>query len=237
MAVVGQGLAGGQHQGNQHQDENFAAFHGSLPGKKPNLGIPGLDARLQRKLNFSDRLALDTYRLSLATGSMDAANDYMEMTQLALQAGFPAEAKQVLDKGFATNVLGTGPEAERHKRLRDLVAKRLDEDKKNQAETLTQAQEAKDGTALVNAGMNLVFNGDKAKGLQVMQQGVAKGGFKRVVQPLRFASDFVGVFRFNLIVGVGFELAEPCLFLVGELLLCGEWVGADADDDSVDLFE
>ncbi|TMH08878.1 MAG: tetratricopeptide repeat protein, partial [Betaproteobacteria bacterium] len=136
-------------------------------------------SRLQRKPNFSDRLALDTYRLSLATGSMNAANDYMEMTQLALQAGFPAEAKQVLDKGFATNVLGTGPEAERHKRLRDLVAKRLDEDKKNQAETLTQAQEAKDGTALVNAGMNLVFNGDKAKGLQLMQQGVAKGGFKR----------------------------------------------------------
>ena len=74
-------------------------------------------ARLQRKPNFSDRLALDTYRLSLATGSMSAANDYMEMTQLALQAGFPSEAKQIVDKGFAAGVLGTGKEAERHKRL------------------------------------------------------------------------------------------------------------------------
>jgi len=136
-------------------------------------------SRLQRKPNFSDRLALDTYRLSLATGSMTAANDYMEMAQLALQAGFSAEAKQVMDKGFAANVLGTGAEAERHKRLRDLVAKRLDEDKKSQAETLAQAEEAKDGTALVNVGMNLVFNGDKAKGLQLMQQGLAKGSFKR----------------------------------------------------------
>src|SRR6476659_7774632 len=34
-------------------------------------------SRLQRKPNFSDRLALDTYRLSLASGSMSAANDYM----------------------------------------------------------------------------------------------------------------------------------------------------------------
>ena len=118
---------------------------------------------MQRKPGFSDRLALDTYRLSLATGSMSAANDYMEMAQLALQAGLPAEAKQVVDKGFAAGVLGTGAEAERHKRLRDLVAKRLDEDKAGQAEAEAQAREAKDGTALVDVGMKLVFNGDKAK--------------------------------------------------------------------------
>jgi hypothetical protein len=136
-------------------------------------------ARLQRKPNFSDRLALDTYRLSLATGSMSAANDYMEMAQLAVQAGFPAEAKQVLDKGFAGGVLGTGAEAERQKRLRDLVAKRLEEDKAARAANIAEAQEAKDGGALVNAGMNLVFNGENQKGLQLMQQGLAKGSLKR----------------------------------------------------------
>ena len=136
-------------------------------------------SRLQRKPNFSDRLALDTYRLSLATGSMSAANDYMEMAQLAVQAGFPAEAKQVLDKGFDAKVLGQGAEAERQKRLRDLVAKRLEEDKQNQKTALAEAQEAKDGTALVNVGMNLVFNGDKQKGLQLMQQGIQKDSLKR----------------------------------------------------------
>src|SRR6478735_1679076 len=85
-------------------------------------------SRIQRKPSFSDRLALDTYRLSLATGSMSKPADFMEMAQLALQADLPSESKQVVDKGFAANVLGTGPEAERHKRLRDLVAKRLAED-------------------------------------------------------------------------------------------------------------
>ena len=136
-------------------------------------------SRLQRKPNFSDRLALDTYRLSLATGSMSAANDYMEMTQLALQAGFPSEAKQIVDKGFAAGVLGTGKEAERHKRLQDLVAKKVEEDKKEQADKLAEAEAAKDGTALINTGMNLVFNGDKAKGLALMQKGIAKGNLKR----------------------------------------------------------
>jgi hypothetical protein len=135
--------------------------------------------RLQRKPNFSDRLALDTYRLGLATDTLSKPGDYMEMAQLALQAGFAAEARQVVDKGFAANVLGTGAEAERHKRLRDLVAKRLEEDKQTQAANIAEAQEAKDGTALVNAGMNLVFNGDKQKGLQLMQQGIARGNLKR----------------------------------------------------------
>jgi hypothetical protein len=136
-------------------------------------------SRLQRKPNFSDRLALDTYRLSLATDTLGKASDYMEMAQLALQAGFPGEAKQVVDKGFAANVLGQGAEAERHKRLRDLVTKRIDEDKQAQAANIAEAQGAKDGTALVNMGLGLVFYGDKQKGLQLMQQGIGKDNLKR----------------------------------------------------------
>jgi hypothetical protein len=135
--------------------------------------------RLQRKPNFSDRLSLDTYRLSLATGSMTAGNDYSEMAQLALQAGSTAEAKQVVDKGFAAGALGTGAEAERHKRLRDLVIKKVAEAQAAQAEEEKQALAAKDGNDLLSVGMNLVYQGDKAKGLQLMQQGIAKGGLKR----------------------------------------------------------
>ncbi len=135
--------------------------------------------RMQRKPNFSDRLTLDTYRLSLATGSMVAANDFSEMTQLALQAGSTAEAKQVLDKGFAAGALGTGPEAARHKRLGDLVAKKVAEAQQAQAEEEKQALAAKDGNELVSIGMNLVYAGQTAKGLQLMQQGIAKGGLKR----------------------------------------------------------
>jgi hypothetical protein len=136
-------------------------------------------ARMQRKPGFSDRLALDSYRLSLATGSMTAANDFVEMAQLALQAGYPAEAKQVVDKGFESNVLGQGDQAERHKRLRDLVTKKLDEAKATDADVLKQAGADKDGNALVNVGFNQVFAGQAAKGLPLMQQGIAKGGLKR----------------------------------------------------------
>ena len=136
-------------------------------------------SRMQRKPTFSDRLALDAYRLSLATGSMSKPADFMEMAQLALQADLPSESKQVVDKGFASNVLGTGPEAERHKRLRDLVAKKLAEDAASRAQDEAQAQAAKSGDALVAVGMNQVYSGQAAKGVQLMQQGIAKGGLKR----------------------------------------------------------
>src|SRR6478736_974584 len=122
-------------------------------------------SRMQRKTGFSDRLALDAFRLSLATGSMTKAADFMEMAQLALQADLPSESKQVVDKGFASNALGTGPEAERHKRLRDLVAKRQAEDAASRGQDETSALAAKSGDALVAVGMNMVYSGQAAKGV------------------------------------------------------------------------
>ena len=38
---------------------------------------------------------------------------------------------------------------------------------------------AKTGDALVSLGMYAVYNGQAAKGVQLMQQGIAKGGLKR----------------------------------------------------------
>jgi hypothetical protein len=136
-------------------------------------------SRMQRKPTFSDRLSLDTYRLSLATGSMTAPADFMEMAQLALQADLPTEGKQVVDKGFAAGVLGVGAEAARHKRLRDLVVKRLAEDTASHAEDEKRALTAKSGDGLVAAGMNLVYSDQAANGVQLIQQGIAKGGLKR----------------------------------------------------------
>ena len=138
-----------------------------------------LMSRMQRKSTFSDRLSLDAYRLSLATGSMTAPADFMEMAQLALQADLPTEGKQVVDKGFATGALGTGPEAGRHKRLRDLVDKQLKEDAATSAKDEQDAMASKSGDGLVSIGMNLVYSGQAAKGVQMIQQGIAKGQLKR----------------------------------------------------------
>jgi hypothetical protein len=68
-------------------------------------------SRLQRKSGFSDRFSLDVMRLKLATGSLSKTDDFMEMAQLALQAGYPAEGKAIVDKGFAAGALVRAPRA------------------------------------------------------------------------------------------------------------------------------
>jgi hypothetical protein len=138
-------------------------------------------SRLQRKPGFSDRLALDVYRMQLATGNLTATNDYMEMSQLALQAGFPGEAKKVVDEGYANGALGKGADVERQKRLRDLVEKRVAENQKviTGGTDEAAANAAKDGNALVNLGYNLFTSGQAAKGISLMEAGIKKGDLKR----------------------------------------------------------
>ncbi len=136
-------------------------------------------SRMQRKANFSDRLSLDAYRLSLATGSMSAAADYMEMAQLALQADLASEGKQVIDKGIGSGALSAGAQADRARRLKVLVDKRLAEDAASRDEDERQAAAAKSGDPLLVLGMKLVYAGQAAKGVQLMQEGIAKGGLKR----------------------------------------------------------
>lgn len=136
-------------------------------------------SRVQKKPGFSDRLGVHVYRLRLATGNLTSAADYMEMAQLAVQSGVPAEAKQVIDKGYAAGILGKGDQADRHGRLRDLVDKALAESQKNRAADEKEAAAAKDGDALVKVGLNYVYEGNSAKGFPLIEQGLRKGGLRR----------------------------------------------------------
>jgi hypothetical protein len=67
--------------------------------------------RLPRKAGFADRFALDLMRLRLASGTLSKTEDFMEMAQLALQAGLPAEAGASPTRVSRPALLGTGAEA------------------------------------------------------------------------------------------------------------------------------
>jgi hypothetical protein len=45
------------------------------------------------------RLGLDIFRVQVAIGELTKADQYMAFAEMAMQAGLPAEAKAVLDKG------------------------------------------------------------------------------------------------------------------------------------------
>ena len=132
-------------------------------------------ARIQNKPGFAERLALDMYRLQVATETMDEPAQYVEMAQLALQSGLPAEAKRVIEAGYAAGKLGTGTEAERHKRLRDMAIKQSADDEK----TLNAEVIGRSAEALVNNGQALVSAGQVDKGIELIEHGIVKGGLKR----------------------------------------------------------
>ena len=128
---------------------------------------------------FNDRLQIDVARLKFDLGLLQKSDEYLDFAQLSLIEGFPAEATKVIDKGYAAGVLGTGPEAARHKRLKDLAMKNLAEDRKAMAQAQNQ-EPAKDGKTLFNDGFNLVLYGKADKGLAMMQEGIKLGGgFRR----------------------------------------------------------
>ena len=138
-----------------------------------------LVTNVQKKPGFSDRLAADVYRLKLATGNLNSAADYMEFAQLALQQGVPAEAKEIMDKGYAAGVLGKGDEASRQGRLRDLINKSLADSQAKRAQDEKDAVAAKDGGDLVKLGLNNVYEGKADQGFKQIEQGIKKGGLKR----------------------------------------------------------
>lgn len=135
--------------------------------------------RILSNPGFSQRLALDVLRLKRETKTLETAEDYVEMTQLALQDGQAAEARAVIDEGFARGVLGKGPEAERQKRLQALAVQRATEAPKALAAAEADAAKDKDGNALVRVGMGYSGLGQHDKAVALIQQGIAKGGLKR----------------------------------------------------------
>jgi hypothetical protein len=137
-----------------------------------------LISRVQRKPGFSERLELDVLRLQLATGNLAKPEQYMVMAQLALQAGFPAEAKKIVEQGYASGVLGKGGDVERQNRLRDLASKQAALDAKSIAQGESEVANAKDGDTLVAIGYNYVLNGKVERGLALMEQGMRQGSLK-----------------------------------------------------------
>lgn len=138
-----------------------------------------LTLRTIGKPGYANRFDLDTYRLRKATGTLDKGSDYADATQLALQAGFPNEAKAFLDEGYAKKLLGAGADVSRDQRLKMLVDKKIAEDKATLAVGEKAAQKQTSGDALVATGFNLVTYGQVEHGLKLMQDGIAKGGLKK----------------------------------------------------------
>ena len=166
----------------QQRTGNLAGYSSSL--EKLLTNYPKKDywnaylGRLPRKAGFAPRYEIDVMRLRLASGTLTKTEDFMELAQLALQAGLPTEARRIADQGFKSGVLGTGPEAARHQRLRDLAVKQEGDVKVSLPAQVADAQTQKTGDALVKFGYAQVSLGEVEAGIKLIEQGIAKGGLR-----------------------------------------------------------
>lgn len=135
--------------------------------------------RVMQRQDFPLHLEIDVRRLMLAVGAVSTAADFLEHAQLAITAGYPTEARRVLE--VAQNADKRGPSD-------DIVmveallaqAKRLQiEDDKQLPLLDVQLDKARDGNPFVNMGLNLALNGQALRGVELITQGLEKGGLRQ----------------------------------------------------------
>ena len=76
-------------------------------------------------------------------------------------------------------VLGTGDQAARHQRLKDLVIKSQAESEAGLAKNLAEANAQKEGNELVKMGTVHASMGQHEKAVELIEKGIAKGSLKR----------------------------------------------------------
>ncbi len=135
--------------------------------------------RVSGKPGFASSLSLDVLRLRLANGLLTKPAEYMEMSQLSLQAGNSAEALKIIDQGYKKGILGVGADAPRHQRLKDLAVKTAAEAEKNGATVEAELLKNKDADGLSNLGFGLVTAGKVDKGLELMTQAAKMDNARR----------------------------------------------------------
>jgi tetratricopeptide (TPR) repeat protein len=133
---------------------------------------------IYRRKDSSDRITLGYYRLMNDVGVLKDKGDYVEMAQLAIDAGVPGEAQQVVEKGVENGTLKSADKTEqgRYDRLLGGAKKQADADKAALAQLAKDAEKAPQGQADVALGHAYLSYGDYDKAIQAFERGLKKGG-------------------------------------------------------------
>lgn len=158
----------GDDKGYRHTLDQLLRYHPSAAYWRERI------QRLQRESGFDPLLLVDSYRLLFAVGAMQDAPEYTSLAELALQANLPAEARAVLDTGFAAGVLGAGPDAATHLALRQRVDKLAADDAKQLARAPDPGPDAS-ADLRVATGLALATEGHTERGIALVEQGLAQG--------------------------------------------------------------
>jgi tetratricopeptide (TPR) repeat protein len=126
----------------------------------------------------SDANTLQTFRLMSEVDVLKSPEDYTEMAQLALEAGSPGEAQQILEKGFQKNVFTDQRSKDKNQRLLAKAKQLAATDQASLAKNAKEADAA--ATGAKNVGMGIAYFGYQQyqKAADELSKGISKGGLR-----------------------------------------------------------
>jgi hypothetical protein len=140
---------------------------------------------ISKETASSDANTLQTFRLMSEVDVLKSADDFIEMAQLAMDAGSPGEAQHVLQRGFDKNVFTDQRNKDKAQRLLDKAKAKAAADQPTLDKTAKEADAAPTGAK--NAAMGLAYLG---YGLRQGGRRVLQGGHQgRPAQRRRDAAD------------------------------------------------
>jgi hypothetical protein len=125
----------------------------------------------------NDRITLGYYRLMEDVGVLKRPDDYMEMAQLAMDAGVPGEAQRVVEGGMQKGVLKSDDKTTqgRYDRLLNSAKSQASTDKAGLPQLAKEAQAAPKGQSLVGLGQAYLSYGQIDEAIQALKAGIDKG--------------------------------------------------------------
>jgi tetratricopeptide (TPR) repeat protein len=126
----------------------------------------------------SDRNLLQTYRLADEVGVLKRPEDYTDFAQLAIEAGSPGEAQQVIQQGMQANIFPDSRTKGKAARLLVDAQKAAKRDQQTLDRSAQQASLASTGNQDVGLGLAYFGYQQYDKAVSALKQGIAKGGLK-----------------------------------------------------------
>jgi hypothetical protein len=113
------------------------------------------------------------------TGTLDKAEDYTELAQVALLVGLPGEAQAIINEGFQKKVLGAGAQG-RDERMKKMADDAAAKDKADMAAQDKEASASATGEKDVALAEGYASFGMNDKAIEAYQRGIKKGGIKNM---------------------------------------------------------
>lgn len=143
---------------------------------------------------ITDPMILDSYRLQWVNNALEGQREYIEMAELAMKRGLPAEAKAVLEKGMAANVFDSA-KALANETLTS-ARTRAAADIKELPSLEAEARSGKTGDlAAATVGQGYLSHGNYAKAVEFYKLGLDKGVKNKDEVTLQYGIALVGAGR------------------------------------------